>query len=111
MEEIDKSNPSEEPTEAHADGKGLVDINNNIDYIIDKYEYTKVKPKQNNFDLDDYSNIDRVFASSDIDFQRASNQPWYDQAANAVVQMLGEVVGGTIQGIGSIVELPIALGA
>ena len=61
--------------------------------------------------LDDYSQyVPDVKRLENIDLQRAMNQPWHHQAARAGAQMVGEVVGGTIEGLGSIPELFVTLG-
>lgn len=41
-----------------------------------------------------------------LDIQRAEEQPWYDQAANAIAQaVVGEIVGGTIEGLGYLLDV------
>jgi len=49
--------------------------------------------------------INDIKPLEDIDKQRAMNQSWYQQAGYAGAQMVGEIVGGTIEGLGSIPEL------
>lgn len=49
--------------------------------------------------------INDIKPLEDIELQRAMNQSWYGQAANSVAQMAGEIIGGTIEGLGSIPEL------
>ena len=59
-----------------------------------------------NVDLESYSKyISNIKPLQNIDMQRAMNQPWHHQAANAVVQSVGEIVGGTLEGLGSIPEI------
>lgn len=61
--------------------------------------------------LDDYTQyVPDVRRLQNIDLQRAMNQPWHHQAGRAAAQMVGEVVGGTIEGLGSIPEFFITLG-
>ena len=62
-----------------------------------------------NIDLDSYNGyVSDVRPLEDINLERAMNQPWTHQAARAGAQMFGEIVGGTIEGLGSIPELAVA---
>ena len=59
--------------------------------------------------LGDYTDyVKDVKPLQDIVLEQAMRQPWTDQAARSVAQMAGEIVGGTIEGLGSIPELFIA---
>ena len=55
--------------------------------------------------FDDGASIDEVQREGGLAKRRALLQPWTDQAANAVTQMVvGEAIGGTIEGIGYLLD-------
>lgn len=54
---------------------------------------------------DDGATVDEVTREGGLSKRRALLQPWTDQAANAVAQMvIGEAIGGTIEGIGYLLD-------
>ena len=54
---------------------------------------------------DEGASLDEVTREGGLNKRRALLQPWSDQAANAVTQMVvGEAIGGTIEGIGYLLD-------
>jgi len=100
--EIQKQMQGDTP-EIGIESKGLVSAAD-MEAKVRKEGYAPVlQTMQTSIDNASYSKyLQTIKPLENIDLQRANNQRWYSQAGNALVQSVGEVVGGTVEGLGSI---------